>query len=279
MKKLAVVSALVAVLLVIGSAQPDDQSVKNLDATGGNAAVLPSASGSAGGEAEIVRLAAELGKVRGEVTELRKEMGTVRQELNKASKRLDAIEAKGKRKADTTVYDIEIGASPVLGPENAPVTIVEFVDFQCPFCAKEWPTIKKILAKYPNDVKLVFKHFPLGFHKQAPPVHAAAQLAKGQKGSEAFWKMHDLIMAQPKKLDIATLRGYADSLDMDLAAFDAVMADNNRINELLAADRQAARKCNVRGTPAVYINGLALSPRGVKNYEKRIEQILGQKKQ
>lgn len=276
MKKLIAFATLLAALLTIGCTGPQTQPIKDMHATDDSAKA--SASGIPDDQAELRRLTADLGKVRGQVAELRKEMGTVRQELNKAGKRLDAIEAKGKKKPDTTVYDIQIGKSPVLGPENAAVTIVEFVDFQCPYCAREWPKIKKMMAKYPKDVKLVFKHFPLSFHKKAPQAHAATELANLQKGSEAFWQMHDLIMAQPKKLDLATLRGYAASLDMDLAQFDAVMADNKAINKLLTTDRQAARKCNVRGTPAVYVNGLALSPRSQSGYEKRIQQILANKK-
>ena len=85
-----------------------------------------------------------------------------------------------------------------MGSKEAAVTIVEFGDFQCPYCVKENPKIQEILKQYRDRVRFVFKHYPLRFHKKAPPAHAAAELARREKGSKAFWKMHDLIMANPK---------------------------------------------------------------------------------
>jgi len=84
-------------------------------------------------------------------------------------------EAKQPRPVDTTVYDVNTGSSPVLGKADAPVTITEWSDFQCPFCAREYPKLKEILAAYPDKVRIVFKHRPLGFHKQAKPAHAATK--------------------------------------------------------------------------------------------------------
>jgi len=85
--------------------------------------------------------------------------------------------------------------------------------------------------------------------------------------------MHDMIMAEPKKLDVTDLREHAKSLNLDLARFDEVIADENRINDLLRADFAEAKKCKVRGTPTVLINGLKLVDRTVKGYRTRIEQI------
>ena len=151
---------------------------------------------------------------------------------------------------------------------------MEFGDFQCPYCVKEYPKIKQILKQYPDQVRYVFKHYPLSFHKKAPPAHAAAELARREKGPQAFWKMHDLIMANPKKLEIADLRGYAQSLNLDLQQFDTVMADPEKINELLKADLAEAKKCKVRATPTVLINGLKMTNRTLAGYQSRINQIL-----
>ena len=85
-------------------------------------------------------------------------------------------------------------------------------------------------------------------------------------------------MAEPKKLDVADLRAYAVSLDMDTDTFDKVIADANVIDEFLSDDLAMAKKCNVRGTPAVYINGLKLQSRSISGYKKRIKQILGKAK-
>ena len=190
-----------------------------------------------------------------------------------AVKKGQASPPKKKRPPDTTVYDVEIGASPILGPPDAPVTIVEFVDFQCPWCAREYPKIQQIRKDYPDKVRVVFKHFPLNFHPKAKPVHAASVLA-AKKGNDAFWQMHDKIMANPKKLEVDVMRGYAEELGVDLVEFDAVMADPARIDQLIAPDLAVAKKTNVRGTPTVLINGLKLSSRDLEDYRTRVDAIL-----
>lgn len=190
-----------------------------------------------------------------------------------------ALRKQRQREAETMVYDIEIGSSPVLGPADAPVTIVEFADFQCPFCVREWPKIKKVLDDYAGKVRLVFKHYPLSFHDKAKPVHGAAEFANMTKGAEAFWKMHDMVIANPKKLEPATLRGYAESIGLDLVELDRLMGDAAKIDELLETDLSDARDYTVRGTPTVFINGLKLDPRTPENYKARIDQILGESTQ
>lgn len=181
---------------------------------------------------------------------------------------------KKKKQPDTTIYDIDIGTSPVRGPADAPITIVEFTDFQCPFCIREWPRIKKILDQYPDKVRLVFKHFPLSFHEKAKAVHAAAKFAGQTAGTEAFWKMHDIIIDNPKKLAPSDLRRYAESLRLNLTEFDELMADETKMDELLKNDIAQARRCNVRGTPTVFINGRRLAKRSAETYKARIDQIL-----
>lgn len=172
--------------------------------------------------------------------------------------------------------DIEIGKSAVLGPNDAPITIVEFGDFQCPFCIREWPKIKQVMDDYPGKVRLVFKHFPLSFHKKSPPVHAAAEFANRTKGVDAFWKMHDMIIANPKQLDVPTIRGYAEQLKLDLAEFDKLMADDTKINEMIETDLAEARTHNVRGTPTVFINNQKLAKRTPENYKARVDEILAE---
>lgn len=173
-----------------------------------------------------------------------------------------------------TIYDIAVGASPVRGADDAPVTIVEFADMQCSFCIREWPKLRQILDEYPEKVRLVFKHFPLSIHKKAKPAHAALELALREGGGETFWKMHDLIVSSPTKLDPSDLRVYAKSLKLDMGAFDAVLADRTKINELIGPALLEARKYGVRGTPTVFINGRRLTSRTMAAYKARIDQIL-----
>lgn len=177
--------------------------------------------------------------------------------------------------ADTTVYPVMEGNSPVLGSAAAPVMIVYFADLECPYCAREYPKLRQIQQEYPDKVCLVFKHYPLSFHKNAPYAHAACVLAQQKLGSAGFWQMQDLIMANPKKLAVADLRAYAEQLGLDLAAFDAVMADPQKITPLIMVDQPEAAKCKVNGTPTVLINGLKLEDRSPEGYKTRIDGILG----
>jgi protein-disulfide isomerase len=227
-----------------------------------------------------------------EIRALRSEVAGLRRELRSLSQEMKALTAAFKNsngtvgvnpkpaaesQIDTTVYDVEVGSSPILGPKDATVTIVEFVDMQCPYCAHEYPTLKEILKQYPGKVRLVFKHFPLGFHTKAKPAHAAVELALQKGGNDAFWKMHDMIMADPKKLEIADLRVYAKKIGMDLDKFDKVTSSVTMMDELLKTDKAMANKCNVKATPSILINGLKLTNRSIEGYKKRINEILAEK--
>jgi len=219
--------------------------------------------------------------LKSELKYIRQDVQAIRRDMAKLVKAADSGVVKNvpksRPKPDTTVYDIEIGASAVLGDVDAEVTIVEFSDFECPYCVREYTKLKDILKKYPGKVKLVFKHFPLDMNKKARPVHAAAELAKQQGGGELFWRMHDMIMNEPKKLEPSDLRVHAQALGMDLVKFDQTLSDQDKINALLKDDIAAAKKCNVTGTPSIFINGLRQLDRSVAGYSKRIDQILGEK--
>ncbi|MHC5118356.1 MAG: thioredoxin domain-containing protein [Planctomycetota bacterium] len=221
-------------------------------------------------EEQLRLLREELTRVRKEVTHVRNDLEKVLDKMN-----IEPGHSKKKKPVDTTVYDVNIGVSPTLGPADAPVTIVEFSDFECIYCAREFPRIKKMLNDYPGKLRVVFKHYPLKFHKKAKPAHAAAELAFQEQGNNGFWQMHDMIFANPKDLEIATLRGYAETLGLDMKKFDEVINDPEQINNMLQADYAEAKKCKVTGTPTVMINGLKLAGnRSIGNYKARIDRIL-----
>lgn len=218
-----------------------------------------------------------------ELESLRQEIRALRQELKAALEELKGLKsqpasqpapAPQKPAVDTTIYDIRIGDSPILGKKDAPVTIVEFGDFQCPYCVREYPKLKQMLAEYPDKVRLVFKHYPLAFHTKAKPAHAVAEIAKREQGDAGFWKIHDLIMANPKNLEPADLSGYAGQIGLEPAKPADVWADPNQMDVLLAEDLKEARKCRVSGTPTILINGLKLSDRTPEGYRRRIDEIL-----
>ncbi|MDJ0787231.1 MAG: thioredoxin domain-containing protein [Myxococcota bacterium] len=153
--------------------------------------------------------------------------------------------------APTEVKNVEVGRSPVLGPEDAPITIVEFSDFQCPYCTRVKPTLAQVREEYGDQVRVVFKHFPLSFHTKAIPAHKAA-IAAGDQGK--FWEMHDLIFQNPKDLEPEQLRAHAETLNLDLAKFDARVNDA-ATEALITQDQAQGTKLGVRGTPSFFING------------------------
>jgi protein-disulfide isomerase len=218
-------------------------------------------------EEEIRLLRGEIQNLKNDLQAFRKEVGQWKSQSQSARPSTAAVE-------DPKIYDIPAGNSPVLGSKDAAVTIVEFSDFQCPFCIKEYPTLKQILSEYPGKVRLVFKHFPLGFHKQSPAAHAMTELALRQKGNDTFWKLCEMIQAEPKRLDSAALKIYAQALGMDTAQLDKTWSDEKAMAELLKADKDLAAKCNVGGTPTIFINGKNLADRSMDGYHNRIDSIL-----
>ena len=216
----------------------------------------------------------ELTALRQEIQALRTDMQKVKADLDELKTGARNLTPSPRRSSDTTIYDIPLGTSPVRGNPAAAVTIVEFADMQCPYCIRENPKLNQILQEFPGQVQLVFKHFPLNFHKKALPIHAALELAQQEKGAEAFWQMHDLVMASPKNMEINDLRIYAEMLQLDMEKFDKLMADPEQMNQMLQTDLAEARRCRVRGTPTILINGLKLTDRSIEGYRSRIQEIL-----
>ena len=145
------------------------------------------------------------------------------------------------------------------GPEHAKVTIVEFSDFQCPSCKAFDPVIKGILAKHPNDVRVIFRHFPLTtIHSNA---QAAAQAAEAAKTFGKFWEMHDMLFQEQNiwaDLDSAgfqkKLEEYAEKLTIDKSEFQKKM-NSNEVKEVVTVDVSDGTRANVNGTPTFFVNG------------------------
>lgn len=149
---------------------------------------------------------------------------------------------------------IEAGNSPAKGPANAKVTIIEFSDFQCPYCSRGKETMEQVLAAYPNDVKVVFKNLPLPFHQQAVPA-AKAALAAGKQGK--FWEMHDKLFDNQQKLSPAYYDEAAKELGLDLDKFKKDMA-SPEIEKQIEEDKALAAKNEIQGTPGFFVNGVAV---------------------
>ena len=167
-----------------------------------------------------------------------------------------------------TVYKIPTGDVTYAKGGKAPlVTILEFSEFQCPFCSKVLPTMKKIHETYGDDVRVVFKHNPLSFHKDAKGASLAA-LAAGKQGK--FWEMHDKMFANQRKLKTDNLNAYAQELGLDMAKFKADMADAS-LAKIIADDQKIAAQFGARGTPNFFINGRQLT--GARPYPSFKEVI------
>ena len=168
------------------------------------------------------------------------------------------------------VYEIATHGYPSIGPENAPVTIVAFGDFQCPYSAQAAPTLNQALARYPGKVRVVFRNFPLSFHAYAQKAHEAAECANEQG---KFWPYHDAIFANQGALGIGDLKRYATSVGLDAGQFNQCL-DTGKYAEKVKQDVQEAQKYNVRGTPSFYING---SPQKISTFEQFAWYITGGK--
>jgi protein-disulfide isomerase len=156
---------------------------------------------------------------------------------------------------------VPVGDSPVRGPADAWVTIVEFADFECPYCGRAAPTVASIGQAYPDDVRLIFKHYPLPFHPRAEPAALAAVCAMAQG---AFWPMHDLLFANQKALEDSDLEGYASSLALDLPSWHTCLQDPASA-ALIQDDVTSGDNAGVTGTPTFFINGKALE--GAQPYD------------
>lgn len=168
------------------------------------------------------------------------------------------------------VVQIATEGAPSLGPEDAPVTIVIFDDFECPYCARTVPLIKNVVNSYKDQVRLVFKFFPLGMHKHAKSA-AIAAMAADRQGK--FWSFHDLLFANYNKLSEEKITELAEKAGLDMERFASDRLDP-RLQQKLAADQQEGLKIGVRGTPTIFINGRRLPQRSKRAFDQMIKTEL-----
>jgi protein-disulfide isomerase len=142
--------------------------------------------------------------------------------------------------------------SPSMGPANARITLVEFSDFQCPYCSKAVAQINATLKAYPNDVRLIFKQYPLEDAHPAAAISAAAALAAHQQGK--FWPMHDVMFANRPKLSRPSILAWAKEIGLDMTRFTADL-DSEAIRKAVQRDKADGDKAGVEGTPTVFLNG------------------------
>jgi protein-disulfide isomerase len=195
----------------------------------------------------------------------------------------EAAKAKPVEQADVQAFYDQIKArlgdteleAPSRGPAGAPVTIVEFSDYQCPFCKRAEPTVEQLLKRYPEQVRVVYRHFPLDGHADARPAAEAAACAHDQG---KFWEYHALVFQSSPKLSKETLRELAGKAALDVAAFDACLAEG-RHQATVQTDLEAGREAGVSGTPAFFVNGIPLSgARSLQDFVKLVDAELAKGK-
>jgi protein-disulfide isomerase len=153
---------------------------------------------------------------------------------------------------ENKIHEIPIGKSPVIGPENAPITIVEFSDFQCPHCARAVSTVDQLHEKYPDKIRFVYKRFPLSM-QGAGPAAAAASMAAQAQGK--FWEFRTLLAPHFRELTPERFLEAAEKAGLDMDRFRQDMVMDKEKYEWMQKDRQLGVEIGVRGTPSFYING------------------------
>jgi protein-disulfide isomerase len=177
--------------------------------------------------------------------------------------------------APPTHVDVAVEDAPVKGPKNAPVTILEFSDFQCPFCSRVLPTIKQLESDYAGKLRIAFKMSPLPFHAKAP-LAAEAALAANEQGK--FWEMHDKLFANQANLERTDLERYAQELGLDMGKFKSAL-DSGKFKAHVEKDKAEAAKAGATGTPTFAINGtLVIGAQPVDAFKKVIDEALAKKK-
>ena len=168
---------------------------------------------------------------------------------------------------------VEPGSSPSVGPKDAPVTVIEFLDYQCGYCAKAHKTVGELRAKYPKQIRVVYKHHPLSFHKDAP-LAARAALAADIQGK--FDDMHEMLLQNRAKLKRGDLLRYATQLGFDIADFRS-MIDSEGLKGIVDDDTAVAQKIGATGTPFFLVNGRPLSGAQPRNIFERVidEELSG----
>ncbi|MBI5185258.1 MAG: DsbA family protein [Nitrospinae bacterium] len=213
---------------------------------------------------------------------IKKELAEIKKDVQDIKKRLTAPEPE-----PTQAVEMGMGDSPILGRKDAPLTLMDFSDFQCPFCGRfQKDTLPKIKEKYidTGKVKYVFRDFPLlKMHPQALKASEAVRCAGDQDG---YWKMHNLIFQNQRKVDKDDLKGYAKELGLDAKKFEDCL-DKGKYEEKVKKDIEAGEKAGVQGTPSFVLGRaskdgvikgkLIVGAQPYEEFQKHIEEFLAGK--
>ncbi len=171
--------------------------------------------------------------------------------------------------------EVSLDDDAVKGPAKAPVTIVEFSDYQCPFCSRAETTVQEVLKKYGDKVRLVYRDYPLGFHQNAQKAAEAAECAKEQG---KFWEMHGAMFANQGKLAVPDLIETAGGIGIDKEKFKTCV-ETSKYQQEVQKDFQEGSRYGVSGTPTFFINGIKMvGAKGVDSFAEIIDAELARQK-
>ena len=177
------------------------------------------------------------------------------------------------QKPQRPTFDVKVGTAPTFGGKDAKVTIVEFSDFQCPYCAEGSKILTKLKKKYGNKIQIAFKQFPLPFHTQARKA-AVGALCINEQSTDLFWKMHDKLFANQDKLKPDDLKALAKDLGANPEQFDKCLDDNKYLVQV-EKDIQEGKDVGVKSTPTFYVNGkLVAGALPIETFSEIIDQEL-----
>lgn len=183
-------------------------------------------------------------------------------------------EAKIEIKLEPPRVELDVGDGPSRGPKDAPVTVIEFSDYQCPFCSRSRPTVNQIIETYPKEVRYVFMDFPLNFHKDSAKAHEAAHCA-GDQGK--YWEMNKELFANQTALGVGKLKEYAKKTGLDMKKFDSCL-DSGKYTKKVAESLAKGQSYGVSGTPAFFVNGVMISgARPFPDFKEAIDSELKRK--
>jgi protein-disulfide isomerase len=182
------------------------------------------------------------------------------------------MEAANQPLAQELQTEIVNGAAPAFGPETASVKIVEFSDFECPFCSRASTVVHQIREKYGDKVRFVFRQYPLPMHQHA---RGAAQAALAAFAQGKFWEYHDELFQNQQSLDRPALEEHAKKAGLDVAQFKKAL-DDKKIADQVDADMKLGEKAAVQGTPTLFINGARVeNPTDFTAVASQIDAALG----
>jgi protein-disulfide isomerase len=203
-------------------------------------------------------------RIRGDDAETRQKIRALLQQQKLTAQRalfVESLRSQGKvvvRLQPPPAMRVEVSShgAPVRGAANAPVTVVEFSDFECPFCKQAQPTLKQLLERYPGKVRLAYRDFPLdSIHPQA---RGAAEAARCAQDQGKFWEYHDVLFTESPQFDREDLRRYAGQVGLDVTKFEGCLAAGVH-KAAVQRDLDEGNRLGITGTPAFFINGRTLS--------------------